>query len=111
VIENQAERLTASRLTFCGFRTSTIMNISREEQRVLHVLAQGGLIRFTRAASGKLTEVDCFTREGSLLVGCTLGIVSGLRRKRLIESRNSSPYRISALGRRAVRAQPDNRTS
>nr|WP_241659880.1 YjhX family toxin [Gemmobacter aquaticus] len=30
---------------------------------------------------------------------------------RLIESRNSSPYWISGIGRRAVRAQPDNRTS
>ncbi|REF73479.1 MULTISPECIES: YjhX family toxin [Paracoccus] len=87
------------------------MNISKDEQRVLHVLAQGGLIRYTRASNGKLIEADCFTHDGSLLVGCTLDIISRLRRKRLIESRNSGPYRISGTGRRAVRSQPDNRTS
>lgn len=87
------------------------MNISKTEQRVLHVLAQGGLIRFTRGSNGKLLETDCFTHDGAILDGCTPDLVSRLRRKRLIESRNSSPYHISAIGRRAVRAQPDNRTS
>jgi uncharacterized protein len=87
------------------------MNISKLEQRVLHVLAQGGLIRYTRGPNGKLIKTDCFTHDGSVLVNCTPGIVSALRRKRLIESKNSSPYRISQLGRRSVRAQADNRTS
>lgn len=85
------------------------MNISRQEQRVLHVLAQGGLIRFERGSNGRLTEVDCFTHDGSVLSDCTLDIVAKLRRKRLILSRNSSPYRISALGRKAVRSQLNNR--
>ena len=86
------------------------MNISKQEQRVLHVLAQGGQIRFERGANGKLAEVDCFTHDGMLLSDCTLDMVAKLRRKRLIESRNSSPYRISALGRRSVRSQLNNRT-
>lgn len=86
------------------------MNISKQEQRVLHVLAQGGQIRFERGANGKLIEVDCFTHDGMVLSDCTLAIVSKLRRKRLIESRHSAPYRISALGRRSVRAQLNNRT-
>ncbi|MDF0596919.1 YjhX family toxin [Psychromarinibacter halotolerans] len=86
------------------------MNISKIEQRVLHVLAQGGLIRFERASNGRLTDVDCFTHDGSVLSDCNLEIVRKLKRKRLIESRNSGPYRISDRGRRSVRAQPDNRT-
>jgi uncharacterized protein len=87
------------------------MNISKEEQRVLHVLAQGGLIRFRRAANGKLVETDCFTHDGFRLVGCSLAVVARLRRKRLIESKDSNPYRISEAGRRAVRSQADNRTT
>lgn len=85
------------------------MNISREEQRVLHALAQGGLIRYERASNGRILSVFCHTRDGYLLGNCTLEIFSRLRRKRLIESRNSCPYRISEKGRRAVRAQVDNR--
>jgi len=85
------------------------MNISREEQRVLHVLAQGGMIRHSRTAGGKLVEVLCVTHDGSVLADCTLGVVRRLRRKRLIASRASAPYRISDLGRRMVRAQTDNR--
>lgn len=87
------------------------MNISKLEQRVLHVLAQGGQIRYTRGPNGKLIQTDCFTHDGSVLVNCTPEIVSTLRRKRLIESRNSSPYRISRFGRRSVKSQLDNRTS
>ncbi|EBA14796.1 hypothetical protein RSK20926_09889 [Roseobacter sp. SK209-2-6] len=86
------------------------MNISKQEQRVLHVLAQGGQIRFERGSNGKLLEVGCFTHDGMLLSDCTITVVSKLRRKRLIESRHSAPYRISALGRRSVRSQVNNRT-
>ncbi|WP_428927024.1 YjhX family toxin [Marinibacterium sp. SX1] len=85
------------------------MNISRNEQRVLHALAQGGRILYERAPNGRVTEVLCFTRDGHVLENCTLDVFSRLRRKRFIESRNSSPYRISELGRRNVRAQLDNR--
>ncbi|MDX3885249.1 MULTISPECIES: YjhX family toxin [Sphingomonadales] len=85
------------------------MNISRYEQRVLHVLAQGGFIRHRHDERGRIADVLCFTRDGHVLSDCTLGIFRKLRRKRLIESRESSPYRISELGRRSVRSQPDNR--
>ncbi|MFH1805256.1 MAG: YjhX family toxin [Pseudomonadota bacterium] len=85
------------------------MNISRSEQRVLHVLAQGGHIRHQRADNGRITDILCFTRDGHVLADCTLEVFAKLRRKRLIESRASSPYRISDKGRRSVRAQLDNR--
>lgn len=85
------------------------MNISRGEQRVLHVLAQGGYIRNQRADNGRILHVDCFTRDGYRLADCTLDVFARLRRKRLIESRSASPYRISQKGRQAVRSQLDNR--
>lgn len=85
------------------------MNISRCEQRVLHVLAQGGFIRHQRTDSGRISEVLCFTHKGHVLTDCTLEVFSKLRRKRLVESKASSPYRISDKGRRSVRAQLDNR--
>ena len=85
------------------------MNISRSEQRVLHVLAQGGYVRHKRAENGRITDVLCFTRDGHVLADCTLEVFAKLRRKRLIGSKASSPYRISGRGRRSVRAQLDNR--
>lgn len=85
------------------------MNISRGEQRVLHVLAQGGYIRHQRGDNGRIFHVDCFTRDGYRLANCTLDVFAKLRRKRLIESRSASPYRISQRGRQAVRSQADNR--
>ena len=85
------------------------MNISRREQRVLHVLAQGGCIRHERAGNGRIHDVHCFTREGYRLADCTLEVFQKLRRKRLVESKASAPYRISEKGRRSVRAQLDNR--
>ncbi len=85
------------------------MNISRAEQRVLHVLAQGGYVRHERDANGRILEVICFTRDGHVLADCTLEVFAKLRQKRLIASRASSPYRISDLGRRSVRSQLDNR--
>ena len=85
------------------------MNISRLEQRVLHVLAQGGFIRHHRSDNGRIIEILCFTRNGHVLADCTLEVFFKLRRKRLISSRASNPYQISEKGRRSVRSQQDNR--
>lgn len=84
------------------------MNISRREQRALHVLALGGLIRHERAQGSTITAVTCITREGMILTDFDLVLFNRLRRRRLIESRAGSPYRISRQGRLCVRAQADN---
>ncbi|RED18251.1 YjhX family toxin [Pontivivens insulae] len=86
------------------------MNISKDEQRVLHVLSQGGEIRHERGANGKIERVRCFTHDGNVLSNCTLALFSRLRRRGLIRSTGGKPYRASQLGRSVVRAQLDNRT-
>lgn len=84
------------------------MNISRNEQRALHVLALGGRILHEREDGPKISSVRCVTREGMILSDFDRSVFDKLRRKRLIESRAGSPYRISRRGRLAVRAQLDN---
>ena len=85
------------------------MNVSKHEQRVLHALAQGGHIAYQKDDTGKIIEVLCFNREGWVLSDCTLGIFQKLRRRGLIASSASQPYRITRDGLAAVRAQLDNR--
>lgn len=94
-----------ARFIFIGI----LMNISRSEQRVLHALVQGGFIQYQRGDNGRVLSVSCLTRDGHLLVDCTLDVFSKLRRKQLVESKASGPYRISLKGRLSVRAQLDNR--
>lgn len=85
------------------------MNISKHEQRVLHVLALGGAIHFERRANGKIAEVACFTRDGHLLEDCTTEVFDRLKKRRFVRSSGSKPYRITRTGLAAVRAQADNR--
>ena len=85
------------------------MNISKYEQRTLHALAQGGRIDFRKNQSGDIVEIDCFNRDGWRLADCTLAVFRKLRRRRLIRSENSGPYRITREGLAAVRPQLDNR--
>jgi uncharacterized protein len=84
------------------------MNISRCEQRVLHVLALGGRIDTIERLGPKITDILCVTRDGLILADCSLPVFQRLRRKRLIASEGGGPYRITRLGRLSVRAQLDN---
>jgi uncharacterized protein YjhX (UPF0386 family) len=81
------------------------LNISKQEQRVLHILALGGSIRYLREESGKVQEVTCYTREGHILSSCSMGMFQRLRRKKLISSISSQPYRITKLGANSVQSQ------
>lgn len=87
------------------------MNISKAEQRTLHALAQGGRINLIRNETDfrDIQAVECLTRDGWLLADCTKAIFARLKKRRLIGSLNSGPYRITRAGLAAVRAQLDNR--
>ena len=85
------------------------MNISKHEQRTLHVLALGGAIHFERLASGKVSEVACITRDGHVLEDCTLAVFDRLRKRSLIRSQGGRPYRATRAGIVAVRSQQNQR--
>ena len=85
------------------------MDISRAEQRILHLLAQGGRIEIVRDDRGDIEELSCFSRDGWLYTEFSLLLFRKLKNKRAIASRNSKPYRITQRGLELVRSQPDNR--
>lgn len=85
------------------------MDISRAEQRILHLMAQGGWIEIIRDDnSKKITEISCFTREGWRFPDLSVMLFRKLKSKRAIASSNSKPYRITRKGLELVRSQLDN---
>jgi len=85
------------------------MDISRDEQRVLHALAQGGFIALIKDARGAILEYQFFNRDGWLASGLTPLIFRKLKAKKAIKSQGGRPYRITRRGLQLVRSQPDNR--
>lgn len=85
------------------------MDISRAEQRILHLLAQGGWISIERDDSGRIDEVHCHTRDNWRLAAFDLAMFLRLKRRRAISSRNGGPYRITRRGLELVRSRLDNR--
>jgi uncharacterized protein YjhX (UPF0386 family) len=85
------------------------MDISRSEQRILHLLAQGGSIRPVKDERGHIVAADCFNREGWRMSGFDLALFRKLKRRRTIASERGMAYRITRRGLELVRAQVDNR--
>lgn len=85
------------------------MDISRTDQRILHLMAQGGRIEITRDDRKKIETVSCFTRDGWLYPGVELDLFRRLKRLKAIRSSAGQPYRITERGLRLVRSQLDNR--
>jgi uncharacterized protein YjhX (UPF0386 family) len=85
------------------------MDISREEQRVLHVLAQGGVIEPLKNERGRIEKVACINRDGFILSDIGMPLFKKLKRRHTIASRDHGPYRITKRGLELVRAEVDNR--
>ncbi|HEY4200104.1 MAG TPA: YjhX family toxin [Devosiaceae bacterium] len=85
------------------------MDISRDEQRVLHALAQGGYIATLKDPNGRLVGIKCHTRDGWLMTQCTVPLFQKLRRRKAIKSEGGRPYRITRRGLELVRSEVDNR--
>lgn len=85
------------------------MNISKVEQRVLHVLAQGGAIHVERLPNGKVGAIRCVSRDGHVLSDCTKTVFERLKKRRFIRSTGGCPYRATRLALLSVAGQLDNR--
>jgi uncharacterized protein YjhX (UPF0386 family) len=85
------------------------MDITRSEQRILHLLAQGGWIEHIKTYKAKIADVRCFSRDGWLYPGLDLELFRKLKRLKAISSSRGQPYRITGRGLVLVRSQLDNR--
>lgn len=84
------------------------MDISRAEQRILHLMAQGGWIEVIRDDSRKIIEINCFTRDGWRFPDLSMTLFRKLKARRAIASSSGKPYRITRKGLELVRSQLDN---
>ncbi|MCV3209694.1 YjhX family toxin [Mesorhizobium sp. YC-39] len=85
------------------------MDISRSEQRILHLLAQGGRIEIEKNEKKRINSVQCLTRDGWRYPGVDLNLFRKLRRKKAVSSSGGGPYRITRRGLELVRAELDNK--
>lgn len=84
------------------------MDISRAEQRILHLLAQGGRIELLKDGK-KLADLHCYSRDGWRFPGFDEHLFRKLKKKRAIASKGGEPYRITRRGLELVRSELDNR--
>ncbi|QYJ02143.1 YjhX family toxin [Thalassovita mediterranea] len=84
------------------------MDISRAEQRILHLLAQGGRIELIKD-NKKLAKLNCYSRDGWQFPGLDEHLFRKLKKKRAIASKGGAPYRITRRGLELVRSELDNR--
>jgi uncharacterized protein len=85
------------------------MDISRDEQRVLHALAQGGRLLLIKNSAGRIDRFELYTRDGWLLPVVTPELFRKLKRRRAIASHDAGPYQITRRGLELVRSEFDNR--
>lgn len=85
------------------------MDISRAEQRILHLLAQGGRIEIERGDNRKIDRVICINRDGWRAPGLDLFLFRKLKRRRAIASKQGRPYQITRRGLELVRPEFNNR--
>lgn len=85
------------------------MDISRHEQRILHLLAQGGRIEVKKNERKRIVSVECLTREGWRFLEIDIELFRKLKRKRAVASSQGQPYRITHRGLELVRSELDNR--
>jgi len=85
------------------------MDISRAEQRILHLLAQGGRIEITRDENHRIEKLQLITREGWIFSALDLITFRKLKQKKAIRSQAGKPYRITERGLVLVRPEQDNR--
>ena len=85
------------------------MDISRDEQRVLHARAQGGNITPIKDHKGRIIAAQLFNRDGWAMPAFTLLLFKKLRSKKAIASQQSRPSRITKRGLELVRSEFDNR--
>ncbi|HHY50090.1 MAG TPA: hypothetical protein GYA10_10125 [Alphaproteobacteria bacterium] len=84
------------------------MDISRDEQRLLHTLAQGGCIHVLKDEKGRIVAAECYNRNGWMLP-CDMLLFRKLRNRKAIASQDGQPYRITRRGLQLVRSELDNR--
>ena len=84
------------------------MDISRAEQRILHLLAQGGRIELVRDDNRKVEKLQLFTREGWMFSGLDIVTFRKLKQKKAIRSTGGMPYRNTERGLVLVRAEQNN---
>lgn len=76
---------------------------------MLHVLAQGGVIKPLKDHRGRIGAVACINRDGFILPDIGMLLFKKLKRRKTIKSSDGGPYWITRRGLELVRAEVDNR--